>query len=148
MKATRAAKRFKAAIWIALSAAPFLGLGLFFFLHSNQSGFCTAQQRYLSDQEIVNLAIRHVLERKNDYKLEKVSDASITAFRDSNKNCCKVYRNGHALLEGNVRFWRLFGFYVVGVDVNERVSTNPGKTDYSGVFLDECGKALEVVSGG
>jgi hypothetical protein len=113
---------------------------------SGNPGYCADQHRYLSDQEFMQIAIRRQV---NSNRMEiDGSDASIRSFLENNPNCCRVDRDPEWLSFID----RLFGFYVVDVEVNFKVRKDRQMTIgqfYEGhALIRSCGEIDSVYGSG
>jgi hypothetical protein len=109
----------------------------------NFSGFCYSQKRYLSDQELLNVAVQHNIDRDKFYFKDQIQYGSIAEFLQLNPNCCALFRRSHHMFAEDI--WvRAFGWYVVIAEVFYKIQpSGPDNYYYSYITLDACGKVLE-----
>ena len=117
------------------------GIGLFEYL--NFSGFCYRERRYLRDEDLLNIAVRHAIARI-DRIADHVTYNSIEEFYAVNPNCCRIYKEGHWILPEGI--WvRAFGWYVSVARVWYKVKEASPRNFYDALIsLDACGKVLQM----
>ena len=116
------------------AAAMFLAYKI---LTADPAGFCSAQQRYLSDQEFIDIAVAL---RDLDWKKRGGREKFVYSGRDfdlKNPNCCRVIRD-----ETESIFNRMFDGQQVSVELNNETSTVNihGANLNDRIFFDVCGK--------
>lgn len=115
---------------------------LAFITFADPPGYCATQQRYISDAEFIEIAIR---QEKTSMNIDG-SEESIRTFHAINPDCCRVDRKHTQYLS------RLLLTSVNGVEVNLQFERNEkniknhggGKYHESIVITDECGKELDT----
>ena len=106
-------------------------------LTADPVGFCSAQQRYISDQEFIDIAVAL---RELDWKKRGGREKFVYSGRDfdlKNPNCCRVIRD-----ETESIYNRIFGAQQVSVELNNETSTSDirGANLNDRIFFDVCGK--------
>ena len=130
---------------IVLTAVLF---GLFVLLEGlNFSGFCYSKQRYLSDAELIGVAVANNLARHSpqlDSSRRKMY-SSLSDFFQQNPNCCKLSRWTTSPISSSLSL-RLFGVYEALVDIVYRINDGGGVDNFyaSMTIVDSCGKVIEV----
>jgi len=113
----------------------------------NFTGFCYAQRRYFSEQELVDFAIKQVI-HFSDLVTSQVHDrevyGSVEDFHKLNSNCCILHRGGHQDLEEGV--WvRSFGWHISVVEIWYRLSAEPpNEFFHASVFMSACGEIKRI----
>jgi|1185.fasta_scaffold81577_2 hypothetical protein len=113
----------------------------------NFSGFCYAQSRYLSPEELTTAAIKENLRRHSpepNSSRRKIYE-SIEDFHRQNADCCEINRWNVGSL--GVPIWlRLFGYYEVAVSIVYRVNDFGGVDNFyaSTTIVDSCGGIRKV----
>jgi hypothetical protein len=111
----------------------------------NFTGFCYSQARYYRDEELIDAAIRWNIARYGSDPAIKKRYESIGEFKGQNPECCSVSKYGHWSLDP---IWvRLFGFYIVVVEVWYQVAeAAPGTDSFynSLISFDACGKIVNT----
>ena len=147
-----------------VAALVLIALVLTYFLH--QSSYCISEGRFVTDQEMINVAIKNEMRRINRHALygtgrnpgEKYLPIKDTDhFERLNPECCRILTGDeekealhpYGILEG------VFGYYavVVGIDHKIRYLDDQGnellRAVHSTVPVSSCGKIeLEVYRGG
>ncbi|MBC7786279.1 MAG: hypothetical protein H7Z18_02225 [Methylophilaceae bacterium] len=65
-----------------------ISIYLIFIGIADRAGYCSAQQRYISDEEFIQIAVRA---NKDKMKIDG-SEESISSFHAKNPECCSVDR--------------------------------------------------------
>jgi hypothetical protein len=116
-------------------------LACFEFL--NFTGFCYSQGRYLSDQELVEIAIKRNVPSLSGTR-ESTGNNMYTSLEDfyrQNPDCCELAKWGHHFTN-NIAV-RFFGFYVAVAEIWYRVSSGEKYNYYdSYVLMNACGKIV------
>ena len=124
-----------------------IGVGTAFavaFGYLSFTGYCYARHGWLSDQELIDAAIKYELSHvRATYELATISYSSPAAFREENPGCCDIDRSGeHPLLQN--RWTWFFGGYVATVNLWYRFQRTGDKQFWVEiVFLNACGRFLE-----
>jgi hypothetical protein len=112
----------------------------------NFTGFCYADKRYHSDQELIDLAITRGLKFVSELQGseiygsgEPIEYKSLAQFHQINPECCVLHRWGHSDLEEGL--WvRAFNWYMVVAEIWYRIkSTGPNQFYRVTVFMNSCG---------
>lgn len=113
-----------------------------YLIVADPPGYCAAQQRYISDEEFIQIAIQR---EKTSMNIDG-SEESIRTFHAKNPDCCRVDRNQTQY------FARFLSTTVNSVEVYlqyemsaAKVARYPANKYYdASVILDECGKELDT----
>jgi hypothetical protein len=120
----------------------------------NFTGFCYADKRYHSDQELIDFAISRGLNFVGELQGSEIYGSgertvyeSVAQFHQVNPNCCELHRRGHPDLEEGV--WpRVFGWYIAVAEIWYRIkSTGQNQFYHVTVFMNSCG-AVKRIRGG
>jgi hypothetical protein len=118
--------------------------GLAVLQYLNFTGFCYGAGRYLSDQELLDLAIESKLARQSvgnpeTNRLYK----SVEEFRSQNPQCCELVRTGHEIIDSIIS--RLFGFYVSVARLHYKANESPEIDNYyaADISMSACGRVLK-----
>ena len=115
---------------------------LSFIIFADPPGYCAAQQRNISDEEFIQIAVR---QNKNSMNIDD-SEESIRTFHAKNPDCCTVYREHTQYLS------RLLLTRVHSVEVylqfeknTEEIARTGGSNIYYDAFvtISTCGEELE-----
>ena len=104
-------------------------------------GFCTMQQRFLSDDEFIEAAVR---DRYRSGSMDIAgSAASIRAFRENNPKCCLIEREKTSLLG------RMLGSES-GIKVTLKYALNPKRIEKNKYYesflsLTPCGEVTSSI---
>lgn len=119
----------------------------------NFTGFCYEQKRYLSDEELINAAVRYEIGEQYNLHAHNIDDRpawtrryiSVEEFHHINPNCCFVHRWGFPGNYGEGIWTRIFGWYVALVDLQFRTRDTGPKQFYSAAaFVNACGAVGET----
>jgi hypothetical protein len=126
-----------APLWFA-AAFTMIGVIYWFLAYvAYPEGYCTAQQRYISDDEFVGIAVRMASGNMNIDR----SDASMRNFHVNHPRCCQISR------EGTLLIWRVLGT-ASGITVELKYLTDPkffegvSKLYEATYVFDSCGKKV------
>jgi len=115
------------------------------FEYLNFTGFCYGARRYLADDEFILKALRREVAVNKAYgeSENRISYETPEALQTQNPNCCVVTRKDDPYLEESL--WnRMFGSYVLLVEVAYRAKQDGPKPFYSDVFFaNACGEILD-----
>jgi hypothetical protein len=126
---------------VIISSLVFLFAGFAIIQYLNFSGFCYRDMRYLSDNELIESAIRYNIQHPHSAP-DLIEYTSIDEFHRLNPDCCRVYRDGHyTLTEGT---WpRFYGWYISVAEVwYRRKQFGPDPYYRSYVAVNACGRAM------
>jgi hypothetical protein len=128
-----------------LGAAAILLFCIAAFEYLNFAGYCYRDKRFFTDHELIAVAAsREVMINKAYAQFEqRITYESPEALMARNPDCCLVTRSDTTLLQEST--WsRIFGSYVLLVEVMYRAKENGDKPFYSDVhFLSACGEILD-----
>jgi hypothetical protein len=134
--------RRKGTVLVALVGALLVTGGAVEYL--NFSGYCYPHSRRLSDQELIDAAIKYELTHvRGAYELTALSYASPAVFQQENPGCCSLDRSGvHPVLDG--KWIRLLGMYTATVHLWYRFQRQGPQQFWSEtIFVNSCGRFLE-----
>ena len=106
----------------------------------NFTGFCYADMRYYSSEELIDRAIADRIRVHTPSYPDVKTYASVREFREANPNCCVLNVWGRDLFSDPI-FLRIFGYYRATADIWYRYSdTDPKYPFYQAyIHLDACG---------
>ena len=109
----------------------------------NFSRFCYSKGEFMSDRELIDLAIGYELKIyesvriRNHYEIEY---SSIADFMRKNPNCCAI-RNWWGENRGEQFLGKIFGFYRSEVSMKFKLYDDWEKPEFfSDVYISECGE--------
>jgi hypothetical protein len=114
----------------------------------NHTGFCYRQARFLSDAELIRIAVEDQLPSRGPEAT--IRYRSVDELMRANPNCCQVFRYGREATFS--REWidkpvikRTLGLYSVGVRVWYRITSDGAPVLYyrSYNYINACGKILD-----
>jgi hypothetical protein len=117
----------------------------------NFTGFCYADKRYHSDQDLIDFAITRGLNFVSELhgselygSGEPIKYSSLAQFHHINPECCVLHRWGHRDLEEGV--WvRSFGWYIAVVEIWYQIKpTGPNQFYNVTVFMNACGAIKRI----
>jgi hypothetical protein len=102
-------------------AAIVLAIGVSLIEYLNFTGYCYAETRYLSDDELIRAVIANALKHTPD-TVGTIHYSSIEDVLAKNADCCAVHREHRGIFEPLLpgRWVRIFGWYVAAVEVQYR----------------------------
>lgn len=122
----------------------------------NHTGYCYVQDRHLSDEELIDVAVNRVLYYRNGLLLSRpdagyVVYSSYSDFLAKNQNCCSVYRwragdrNTSRFGKGQM-LSRTLGHYYVVVRVIYLNNARDEKRRFASadVAVTKCGKTGDI----
>jgi hypothetical protein len=103
-----------------------LAVGLMSVVVLNVTGFCYAQRRCLSDQELIKIAIEFNLQWPHAGN-DPITYSSANDLLLKNPGCCVVLRGDRGLVENLLsgRWVRIFGWYIAAVELWYQVRPSP-----------------------
>lgn len=119
-----------------------VGVYTIYVIFADPPGYCAAQQRYISDEEFIQIAVR---ENKTSMNIDG-SEESIRTFHVKNPDCCTVNRR-QAQYSSRFLLTAVNSIEVrLQFERNEKNIKDQGGDKYheSIVIIDACGKQLEV----
>jgi hypothetical protein len=122
-----------------------LAIGLSVIEYLNFTGYCYAEARYLSDDELIKAVIANALRHVPD-TAEITHYSSIDDLLAKNPDCCAVHRQDRGVFEGLLPgIWvRTFGWYIAAVEVAYRYRETPSMNYLdSFTLVNACGRIGE-----
>jgi hypothetical protein len=130
-------RRTRLAILLAIAAMVII-IGTAVIEYRDYTGYCFADRRFLSDSELIDVAITQELRmnESSNYVRDRKTYPALRDFHAENPNCCTVFRRGHPLMQEG-------GSDVIGVEVDYQLR-NGGSERYrhSFSFITACGFVL------
>jgi hypothetical protein len=116
------------------------------FEYLHVTGYCYRDMRYLSDKELISVAADAAVQTNKAYAAfeKRIEYESATDLLAKNPSCCSVTRDQNdTFLQGRTPD-RIFGPYVLAVEVLYRAKQDGPKPFYSDVYyLSACGERLD-----
>lgn len=130
---------------LLLVTAIVLAIGLSVIEYFNFTGYCYAEARYLSDDELIETVIAGFLKHVPD-TAEIVQYSSVEDVLARNPDCCAVHRRHRGVFEPLLPgIWvRTFGWYIAAVEVAYRYRETPSMNYLdSFTLVNACGRIGE-----